>query len=88
MITAIKKQVFDLITWTVTDVSLIKMGDEYAVGIKVTSKTGLGVIPLYIETLNTLEEAEARYEELLQVMHELNRISQRRKGATDGKEQK
>lgn len=86
MISAIKKQVFDLITWTVTDVSLIKMGDEYAVGIKVTSKTGLGVIPLYIETLNTLEEAEARYEELLQVMSDLNRIAQRRKGATDGKE--
>lgn len=86
MISAIKKQVFDLITWTVTDVSLIKIGDEYAVGIKVTSKTGLGVIPLYIETLNTLEEAEARYEELLQVMSDLNRIAQRRKGATDGKE--
>lgn len=86
MISAIKKQVFDLITWTVTDVSLIKMGDEYAVGIKVTSKTGLGVIPLYIETLNTLEEAEVRYEELLQVMSDLNRIAQRRKGATDGKE--
>lgn len=86
MISAIKKQVFDLITWTVTDVSLIKIGDEYAVGIKVTSKTGLGVIPLYIETLNTLEEAEVRYEELLQVMSDLNRIAQRRKGATDGKE--
>lgn len=88
MITVIKKKQFMFTRYADTVVTLGQINDEYIAGIKVIGKIEklAGVLSPYFETLDTLEEAEAKYEEVLQVMHELNRIRWRKKGATDGKE--
>lgn len=89
MITVIKKQPFMFTRYAYTVVTLGQLNNEYIVGIKVIGKRErlADILSPYFEILDTLEEAETKYEEVLQVMHELNRIRWHKKGATDGKEQ-
>lgn len=88
MITVIKKQQFMFTQYADTVVTLGKMNNEYIVGIKVIGKIEklASVLSPYFEILDTLEEAETKYEEVLQVMHKLNKIRWRKKGVDNGKE--
>lgn len=88
MLTVLQEQQFEFTYWAETRVTLGKINDEYVVGIKAKGSMASldGIVPLYFETLPTLEEAEAKYEEVLQVMHTLNKIRWRTEGKDNGKE--
>ena len=89
MLTVIQEQEFEFTPFASTRVTLGKIEDEYIVGIKAKGHTVSlsGIVPLYFETLATLEEAEAKYEEVLQVMRNLDDIRWRTEGKDNGKEQ-
>ena len=86
MITPIKKQEFMFTRYADTVVTLGQMDNDHIVGIKVIGKIEklAGVLSPYFEILDTLEEAETKYEEVLQVMHKLNKIRWRKKGVDNG----
>lgn len=89
MLTVIQEQKFEFTPFASTRVTLGEIEGEYIVGIKAKGKMASldSIVPMYFETLSTLEEAEAKYEEVLQVMRNLDSIRWRTEGKDNGKEQ-